>query len=110
MIDISHLRQDVNKLKSAIARKKFECDLDAIVELDRERRDCISKAEKARGGQKATNDEMSKLEKGSPEFLEKVARMKEVAAEVKELEATAKQADDRFQEAFLLGCKPRSEI
>ena len=101
MIDISHLRQDVNKLKSAIARKKFECDLDAIVELDRERRDCISKAEKARGGQKATNDEMSKLEKGSPEFLEKVARMKEVAAEVKELEATAKQADDRFQEAFL---------
>ena len=101
MIDISHLRQDVNKLKSAIARKKFECDLDAIVELDRERRDCISKAEQARGGQKASNDEMSKLEKGSPEFLEKVARMKEVAAEVKELEATAKQADDRFQEAFL---------
>ena len=101
MIDISHLRQDLTKLKSAIARKKFECDLDAIVELDRERRDCISKAEQARGAQKATNDEMSKLEKGSPEFLEKVARMKEVAAEVKELEATAKQADDRFQEAFL---------
>ena len=101
MIDISHLRQDLTKLKSAIARKKFECDLDAIVELDRERRDCISRAEQARGAQKATNDEMSKLEKGSPEFLEKVAKMKEVAAEVKELEAIAKQADDRFQEAFL---------
>lgn len=101
MIDISHLRQDQTKLKRAIARKKFECDLDAIVELDCERRDCISRAEQARGGQKATNDEMSKLEKGSPEFLEKVARMKEVAAQVKELEATAKRADDRFQEAFM---------
>jgi seryl-tRNA synthetase len=101
MIDISHLRQDQTKLKRAIARKKFECDLDAIAELDCERRDCISRAEQARGGQKATNDEMSKLEKGSPEFLEKVARMKEVAAEVKELEATAKRADDRFQEAFM---------
>lgn len=101
MIDISHLRQDLTKLKSEIARKKFECDLDAIVELDRERRDCISRAEQARGGQKATNDEVSKLEKGSPEFLEKVARMKKVAAEVKELEALAKQANDRFQDAFL---------
>ena len=101
MIDISHLRQDLTKLKKRNRLKKFECDLDAIVELDRERRDCISRAEQARGGQKATNDEMSKLEKGSPEFLEKVAQMKEVAAEVKELEAIAKQADDRFQEAFL---------
>ena len=50
MIDISHLRQDLTKLKSAIERKKFECDLDAIVELDRERRDCISRAEQAREG------------------------------------------------------------
>ena len=52
MIDIFHLRQDLTNLKSAIARKKFECDLDAIVEMDRERRDCISRAEQARGGQK----------------------------------------------------------
>ena len=101
MIDISHLRQEVTELKTAIARKKFECDLDSIAELDRERRECIASAEKARGGQKAANDEMSKLQKGSLEFLEKVSRMKEVAAEVKELEAVAKQADDRFQEAFL---------
>ena len=101
MIDISHIRQDVSELKRAIARKKFECDLDTIVELDRARRDCIAKAEKARGGQKSTNEEMSKLKKGSPEFLEKVADMKQVAAQVKELESLAKEADDRFKEAFL---------
>ena len=35
------------------------------------------------------------------EFLEKVVQMKEVSAQVKELEASAKQANDRFQEAFL---------
>ena len=63
MIDISHIRQDVSELKRAIARKKFECDLDSIVELDRERRECIASAEKARGGQKAANEDMSKLQK-----------------------------------------------
>jgi seryl-tRNA synthetase len=101
MINIKELREHFKALKVSIARKKFDCDLELIAELDRERRDCISKAEQARGGQKATNDEMSKLQKGSPEFLEKVTRMKEVAGEVKELEAIAKQANDRFQEAFL---------
>jgi len=101
MIDISLLRQEVSELKKAIARKKFECDLDSVVELDQERRDCIAKAEKARGGQKAANEEMSRMQKGSPEFLEKVAQMKEVAAQVKELEALAKDADDRFKEVFM---------
>ena len=101
MINIKELREHFDALKASIARKKFDCDLELIAELDRERRECISKAEQARGGQKATNDEMSKLQKGSPEFLEKVSQMKAVAAEVKELEAIAKEADDRFREAFL---------
>lgn len=101
MINIKELREHFDALKASIARKKFDCDLELIAELDRERRECISKAEQARGGQKAANDEMSKLEKGSPEFLEKVSEMKTVAAEVKELEAIAKEADDRFREAFM---------
>ena len=101
MIDISHLRNDLDGLKNAISRKKFECDLDGLVELDQKRRETISAAEKARAGQKATNNEMAQLPKGSPEFLAKVAEMKELAAKVKELELLAKQADDEFKEAFM---------
>ncbi len=81
MIDISHLRNDLDGLKNAISRKKFECDLDGLVELDQKRRDAISAAEQARAGQKATNDEMSKLAKGSAEFLAKVAEMKEIGCQ-----------------------------
>ena len=92
MIDISHLRNDLDGLKNAISRKKFECDLDVLVELDQKRREAISEAERARAGQKATNNEMSQLPKGSPEFLAKVAQMKELAANVKELEAEAKES------------------
>ena len=101
MIEISHLRNQLESLRSAISRKKFQCDLDALVELDQKRREAISAAEQARAGQKAANNEMSQLPKGSPEFLAKVAEMKELAAKVKELEATSKQADDAFQEAFM---------
>ena len=101
MIEISHLRNDLEGLRSAISRKKFQCNLDALVELDQKRREAIATAEQARAGQKAANNEMSKLPKGSPEFLAKVAEMKKLAAQVKDLEAIAKQADDAFQEAFM---------
>ena len=101
MIEISYLRNDLESLRSAISRKKFECDLDALVQLDQKRREAIATAEQARAGQKAANNEMSQLAKGSPEFLSKVSEMKQLAAKVKDLEAIAKQADDAFQEAFM---------
>ena len=101
MIEISHLRSDLEGLRSAISRKKFECDLDVLLVLDQKRREAISGAEHARAGQKATNNEMSQLPKGSPEFLAKVAEMKELASKVKELEGIAKQANDAFKDAFM---------
>ena len=101
MIEISHLRNDLESLRAAISRKKFECDLEGLVELDKKRREAISSAEHARAGQKATNNEMSQLPKGSPEFLAKVAEMRELAAQVKELESAAKEADDHFRDAFM---------
>ena len=69
--------------------------------MDQKRRDAISLAEQARASQKAANNEMSKLPKGSAEFLAKVAEMKELAAQVKELEVLAKEADIEFKEAFM---------
>ncbi len=101
MIRSSLLREDLSLLKELISRKKFDCDLNQVVEFDRIRREAIATAEKARAGQKAANNEMSQLPKGSPEFLAKVAEMKELAGKVKELEVHAKKADEAFMEAFM---------
>lgn len=101
MIEISHLRNDLNGLEAAISRKKFECDLEGLLKLDQKRREEISAAEHARAGQKATNNEMSQLPKGSPDFLAKVAEMRELSAKVKELELAAKEADDNFRNALM---------
>jgi seryl-tRNA synthetase len=101
MIEISNLRNDFDGLEAAISRKKFECDLERLLKLDQKRREEISAAEHARAGQKATNNEMSQLPKGSPEFLAKVAEMRELSAKVKELELAAKEADDNFRDALM---------
>jgi seryl-tRNA synthetase len=101
MIDIKLLREDADRVRAAIATKKFNCDLDAVLALDGTRRSKITEAEEARAAQKAANTEMAALEKGSPEFLKKVKAMKGIAARAKELEAEAKAADEAFQAAFL---------
>ncbi len=101
MIDVKLLRESPEKVREAIARKKFKVDIDKVIELDTVRREKITEAEKARAEQKLANQAMAQLEKGSPEFLEKVAEMKLVAAKAKELEAEAKTADQSFHEAFL---------
>ena len=101
MIDVKLLRESPEKVREAIARKKFKVDIDKAIELDTIRREKITDAEKARAEQKLANQAMAHLQKGSPEFLEKVAEMKLVAAKAKELEAEAKAADQSFHEAFL---------
>lgn len=101
MIDVKLLREQPDFVRSAIANKKFTCDIDAVLELDKLRREKITEAEKARAEQKAANKEMAELPKGSPEFLEKVQEMKTIANRAKELETSAKEADDAFQQALL---------
>jgi seryl-tRNA synthetase len=68
MIEISHLRNDLEGLTLRDFTQKIPCDLDALVELDQKRREAISAAEQARAGQKAANNEMSQLPRDRPNF------------------------------------------
>lgn len=101
MIDIKLLREQPDFVRAAIAHKKFTCDIDAVLALDHIRREKITAAEQARAAQKAANQAMASLVKGSPEFIDKVQGMKALAARAKQLEAAAKAADEAFQGAFL---------
>ena len=101
MIDVRLLRESPDEVRAAVAKKKFDCDVDRVIELDEARRSAITGAEQARARQKSANQEMAALAKGSPEFQEKVKEMKAIAAEAKELEAAAKSADEAFREALL---------
>ncbi|MFL2927365.1 MAG: serine--tRNA ligase [Opitutales bacterium] len=101
MIDLAYFRNNLNALKQAIGRKKFSCELDLAVELDQKRRESITAAEQTRAEQKKANAEMSQLPKGTPEFVTKLQEMKSLAAQVKELESAAKEADLKFHQIFL---------
>lgn len=101
MIDIKILREDTEKLRKAISLKKFDCDIDAILDFDVKRRAIVSAAEEARAAQKSANSEMAKLPKNSPEFKAKLAELKEASTKVKALEQEASEADKKWKQMLL---------
>ena len=101
MIDVKLLRERPDFIKEKIALKKFDCDIDAILAFDVERRKAVGAFEEARNAQNVASKAMAELPKGSPEFKEKVAEMKAVSAKVKELEAVANEAEKKWKSMLL---------
>lgn len=88
-------------VKAKIALKKFDCDIDAILAFDAERRQAVTEFETARAQQNAASKAMAELPKGSPEFKEKVAEMKAVSAKVKELQAVSDEMEKKWKQMLL---------
>lgn len=97
MIDIKILREDPDRVRKAIIDKGSDCDLDAILALDKERRRKIAEVEQLRAQQKSVNTEMASLQKGSSEFRAKVEEMRGVAAQVKQGDAALKELEQVWE-------------
>ena len=101
MLDLKYFRENTDAVRAGVAKKKFACDIDAVLALDEERRRIIHDAETRRAEQKAANAAMAKLPKGSDEFREQLARMRELAAQVKALQAEQAEVEAKWKTAFM---------
>ncbi len=101
MLDPKLLRDSPETVRTAIARKHLDVDLDAVLALDTTWRGLLTEVEALRSKQKAANTEMAALKKGSPEFIAKVQEMKGVSAEVKAKEESLKPIEEKWHAAML---------
>ncbi len=101
MIDLKLLRENPDLVRDGIRKKHNDCDLDAVLQADSNRRSLISETETLRAQQKAANTEMSQLQKGSEAFLQKVQEMKTLSASVKAKESELKEVEERWNELAL---------
>lgn len=84
MLDIHVIRENPEGVREAIRVKKFEVDLDRLIELDGRRRDLVHRSEQLRAEKNTLAGSFSKLPKEERDVA--VARSKEVGAELKEME------------------------
>jgi seryl-tRNA synthetase len=101
MLDPKLLRESPQTVRDAIARKHLDADLDGVLALDAAWRSMLTEVESLRSKQKAANNEMAALKKGTPEFLAKVQEMKAVSAEVKAREEGLKGLEEKWQAAMM---------
>lgn len=101
MIDLKILRENPDRVRDAIRKKKFDCDIEGILELDKKRRAIITETEHLRAAHNTANSAVAKLKKGSPEFLENVKDLKSLAAKVKESQNRMHECEDAWRQAVL---------
>jgi seryl-tRNA synthetase len=101
MLDPKLLRESPDIVRAAIAKKHLDVDLDAVLALDTQWRAQLAEVEVLRAKQKAANNEMAALKKGSPEFIAKVQEMKAVSAQVKEKEVQLTDTESKWRMAML---------
>lgn len=101
MLDPKLLREAPETVRSAIARKHLTVDLAAVLALDAAWRAQLGEVEALRARQKAANNGMVALKKGSPEFLAKVTEMKGVSAQAKAAEEALKALEEKWHAGLL---------
>ncbi|MCD8481217.1 MAG: serine--tRNA ligase [Verrucomicrobia bacterium] len=101
MLDLKYLRERMPEISAALATKKFAVDLASFERLDGERRTMIRATEELRAQQKAANGDMSRMAKGSAEFLAKVAELKQVSSELKEMQVRLDQIENEWRAAYI---------
>src|SRR5271170_5215636 len=101
MLDPKLLRETPDLVRAAIAKKHLEVDVDAVLAIDAAWRTQLQEVESLRSAQKAANNAMAALPKGSPEFTARVAEMKAVSAQVKERDVRLKETEEKLHQAML---------
>ena len=87
MLDLRAIRADPGPAREALARRGAAADLDRLLELDARRRELLPEVEGRRAEQNRASDEIAAAKRAGGDAAEVIARMRDLSAEVKSMQA-----------------------
>ena len=96
MLDIKLIRTETEKVKAALARRKENVDIDAVLELDNKRRELVFESEQLKKKQNEVSKMIPQLKKAGEDTTAIFAEMKELSEKVKELDAQIKDVEEQL--------------
>ena len=101
MLDIRLIRQEPEKVKAALKRRKAEDRVDELLALDTERRDVLYNVEQLKNKQNTVSKQIPVLKKEGKDVAPIFAEMKELSDEVKSLDEKVREIDEKIEKIML---------
>ncbi len=96
MLDIKLLREDLEGVKAALAKRSGNYNLDEFTELDVKRRTLLQQVEAHKSRQNAVSKQIPAMKKAGEDTTAIFAEMKQLSDEVKVLDAEVKEIDEKI--------------
>ena len=101
MLDIKVIRTETERVKKALARRKENVDIDAVIALDESRRELLFKVESLKAKQNEVTKQIPMLKKEGKDTTEVFAEMKKLSDEIKALDSEVREAEDALYKMLL---------
>lgn len=111
MLDIRLIRNETEKVKAALARRKEEVDIDAILALDASKRELLFEVEGLKSKQNEVSKKIPAMKKAGEDVAPVFAEMKELSDKIKEMDEKVREIDEEFTAKMLtVPNLPNSEV
>ena len=101
MLDLKFVVENADSVKDAMKTRSGEYDVDAVLALDRKRRDILKEVEVLKAERNRESAQVAALKKEKKDAREIIARMKEVGDKIKELDAQLAPTEADLKMALL---------
>ncbi len=101
MLDIKVIRGETERVKAALARRKENVDIDAVIALDDERRELLFEAEQLKKQQNEVSKKIPQMKKAGEDTTPIFEGMKKISDKVKELDAKTAEVEDALKKMML---------
>jgi len=101
MIDIKLLRNETDKVRKALEKRKENFDLDAFLKLDEKRRELLYETEQLKSKQNAVSKQIPQLKKEGKDISGLLEDMKTLSDNIKNLDAQVRVVDEEINKVLL---------
>ncbi len=100
MLNLRYVLENLEEVRAAIGRRGSMDDgvFSQVADLAEQRRDAIGKLESLRAKRNTVSASLAKVDKSSPEFARAREEMREVGAQIKELESASSLVEKRLSD------------
>ncbi|PWF99991.1 serine--tRNA ligase [Levilactobacillus bambusae] len=101
MLDIKLIRQKTDFVKEKLATRKVSAqEIDDLLALDEQRRELIVKSETMKATRNTVSDEISQLKRNRENADDKIAEMRQVSAEIKQIDEQLNVLKDQVNDGL----------